>query len=459
MQQLPPSLERAWRKLRQHFQHARAFNVLYLFCSEPKLLALLQARCAEYLQLHVRTQSIIKPTDIAGLSESLALVLESANDHGARAVRAPVWLDWSAFGSVDNEPALAAALTKLNASRSALETRFQRLLIVALPEHSMRVLGAAAPDMWHIRTLTETLVSSPDELASWLDSQARPTPLAETHDGVTLLEADYPTTYRLWLEAQSLATTDEARAQLPLWVADQAIRELLTQGALAQAADVAEDMRDIAQSRQNTRDLSVSWEKLGDIAHARDRLDGADSAYRESKTLRDTLYRAQATPENTRDLSVSWNKLGDIAYARGRLDEADSAYRESKTLRDTLYRAQATPENTRDLSVSWNKLGDIAHARGRLDEARVAYRAACALWQQLQASAGEQRDTLRGEAIVLERLASVLSEPEQQNERRAALAAAAQHWLRLATAFSDESEFAESLVRVRALLDALDATD
>ena len=169
------------------------------------------------------------------------------------------------------------------------------------------------------------------------------------------------------------------------------------------------------------------------------------------------IYRAQATPENTRDLSVSWERLGDIARARSRLDEAEQAYSEGKKLAEQLYRAQATPENTRDLWVSWERLGDIARARSRLDEAEAAYRAAVELWRKLQQDFGENQDSVRGEAVVLERLASVLNAPTQRQDKIEVLSRAASHWLRLMTAFPGDTEFGESEARVRAQLETMRA--
>ena len=499
MQQLPPSLERPWRKLRQHFQHARAFNVLYLFCSEPALVGALLERAEDYLQLRVRRQIVIQPREARALTESLDQLIASADDAGALAIRAPVWLDWSAFGSARDEDALATALTRLNATRGALETRFRRLLIVVLPENAMRLLGATAPDMWHIRTLTETLRSAPEEVEHLANQDSTaPAPLGGGR-GIALVETDYPSPYKLWLEAERSATTVDERAALPLWVGQDALTALLERGALEQAAHLADNLRALAAERQNTRDLSVSWNKLGDVARARNLLDEAETAYGEGKALADDLYRAQPTPENTRDLWVSWNKLGDVARARNRLDEAEAAYREGKALADTLYRAQPTPQNTRDLSISWNKLGEVAHTRNRLDEAEAAYREgkvlretlhrtqptpestrdlsiswerlgdvararnrldeaetayaeAIALWRILQSEAGENRDTVRGEAVVLERLASVLGNESDRHQTVDTLSRAEAIWLRLATAFPDEPEFSESLIRVRAEL-------
>ena len=56
-------------------------------------------------------------------------------------------------------------------------------------------------------------------------------------------------------------------------------------------------------------------------------LPGALQAYTESKNIRDKL--AAADPGNAgwqRDLSVSWNFIGNVAVAQGELDKALKAY-------------------------------------------------------------------------------------------------------------------------------------
>ncbi|MDQ0314948.1 tetratricopeptide repeat protein [Amorphus orientalis] len=86
---------------------------------------------------------------------------------------------------------------------------------------------------------------------------------------------------------------------------------------------------------------------------------------------------AAADPANTewqRDLSVSRNKIGDVARARGRLDDAATAYEEGRQIAERL--AAADPTNTysqRDLLVGLIKIGDVATARGRLDDAAITY--------------------------------------------------------------------------------------
>ncbi|MFF3208373.1 tetratricopeptide repeat protein [Streptomyces sp. NPDC002962] len=71
-----------------------------------------------------------------------------------------------------------------------------------------------------------------------------------------------------------------------------------------------------------------------------------------------------------RDLSISYNQLGDLARASGQAHEAERLYRQSLTIPARL--AQAEPGNTeyaRDLSISYERLGSMDLDEGRTLEA------------------------------------------------------------------------------------------
>ena len=135
------------------------------------------------------------------------------------------------------------------------------------------------------------------------------------------------------------------------------------------------------------RDLSVSFNKLGDVAVAQGRLDDAARAYGDGLAIHKKL--AASDPGNTewqRDLSVSFDRLGNVAVAQGTLDEAARAYGDALAIRKKL--AARDPGNTewqRDLSVSYNKLGDMAVAQGKLDEAERVYGDGLAIPKKLAA--------------------------------------------------------------------------
>ena len=159
------------------------------------------------------------------------------------------------------------------------------------------------------------------------------------------------------------------------------------------------------------RDLSVSHERLGDIASAAGDLTTARTSHQAGLDIAQRL--AAADPANTewqRDLSVSHNKLGDIASAAGDLTTARTSYQAGLDIRQRL--AAADPANTqwqRDLSVSHNKLGDIARDAGDLTTARTSYQAGLDIRQRLAAADPANTQWQRDLSVSHERLGDIAS--------------------------------------------------
>ena len=107
---------------------------------------------------------------------------------------------------------------------------------------------------------------------------------------------------------------------------------------------------------------------------AQGNLPEALKSYRDSLAIADRL--AKSDPGNAgwqRDLSVSYNKIGDVLVAQGNLPAALKSYRDALAIFDRL--AKADPGNAgwqRDLSVSYDKIGDVLVAQGNLPEALKA---------------------------------------------------------------------------------------
>ena len=80
------------------------------------------------------------------------------------------------------------------------------------------------------------------------------------------------------------------------------------------------------------------------------------------------------TPEARRDVSVSLDRVGDVARAQGKLGEAETLYREGLDVARTLAGELQTPSARRDVSVSLDRVGDVARAQGKLGEAETLYR-------------------------------------------------------------------------------------
>ena len=90
-----------------------------------------------------------------------------------------------------------------------------------------------------------------------------------------------------------------------------------------------------------------------------------------------SIRLAEQDPSNSgwqRDLSVSYEKVGDVLVVQGNLQEALDAYQQSLKIAKPL--AEQDPSNAewqRNLSVSYEKVGDVLVARSKLQEALDAY--------------------------------------------------------------------------------------
>jgi len=141
----------------------------------------------------------------------------------------------------------------------------------------------------------------------------------------------------------------------------------------SKSLDIAEDLASETGTVEARRDLSVSYNKLGNICQARGKLDEAEEYFSKSLDIRENLASETGTVEARRDLSISYNKLGNICQARGKLDEAEVYFSKSLDIRENLASETGTVEAWRDLSVSYEKLGNICQVRSKLDEAEVYF--------------------------------------------------------------------------------------
>ena len=114
-------------------------------------------------------------------------------------------------------------------------------------------------------------------------------------------------------------------------------------------------------------------------------LPAALTSYQASLAIAERL--AKSDPGNAgwqRDLSVSYNKVGNVEVAQGNLTEALASYQASLAIRERL--GKSDPGNAgwqSDLAVSYGKLGDVFAKTGKVDDALQNYRLALAIMERL----------------------------------------------------------------------------
>ena len=85
--------------------------------------------------------------------------------------------------------------------------------------------------------------------------------------------------------------------------------------------------------------------------------------------LRKQLAEESPTIENCRDLSISYNKLGDTSTAEGDLPTARKYYELDLEISKQLAEKVPSPEAWDDLAVSYYKLGILGNSVSSLQKA------------------------------------------------------------------------------------------
>ncbi len=120
------------------------------------------------------------------------------------------------------------------------------------------------------------------------------------------------------------------------------------------------------------RDLSVSYERMGDLERA---LGNGEAARRFFEKALEIAERLAAQEPNRadylRDLSVSYNKMGDLERALGNGEAARRFFEKALEIAERLAAQEPNrADYLRDLSVSYNKMGDLERALGNGEAAR-----------------------------------------------------------------------------------------
>jgi tetratricopeptide (TPR) repeat protein len=257
-----------------------------------------------------------------------------------------------------------------------------------------------------------TYVNEEEALRNWLDAQA----WDEATDLMLALGGSPFAQYQLAVSALATevlqvlppehanfgAIADlEARADLACGFTTKAHRRYLQlAGLLASRAEAEPDRADFQ------RDLSISYNRLGDLARAMGL--GEDAVRLFTQALDIARRLAEAEPGRVdfqRDLSLSYNKLGDLAVAMGRAEEAVRFFSDAL---DTTHRvAETEPDRAelqRDLSVSYERLGDLAVAMGLGEEAVCRFSHALDIRRHLAEAEPDRADLQRDLSVSYERL-------------------------------------------------------
>lgn len=166
---------------------------------------------------------------------------------------------------------------------------------------------------------------------------------------------------------------------------------------------------------QALRDLSVSFNKLGDVA-VRGQLEHAHELYTRGLQIVEPLAGANPADEQfRRDLSVSYNRLGDVLLrlrkpelARGYSERALAVARKQTPALAPGPISGPDSEAVRDLSVSIEKLGDVLRHLNDGPGARALYAESLTLRERLAAGDPDNVQARRDLGVSLGKLGGVL---------------------------------------------------
>jgi len=115
------------------------------------------------------------------------------------------------------------------------------------------------------------------------------------------------------------------------------------------------------------RDLSISYERLGDLMVAVGRGEDAARYFQQSLDIRTRLAdREPDRADYQRDLSISYERLGDLMEAAGRIDDAVSLYERSLPIAVRLAKNELhITRYQQDLHISYRRLTELLKAAGR----------------------------------------------------------------------------------------------
>lgn len=407
---LDESTERSAVNLLRHLEwQAEGFSLVFLFASVGPALQL-----ADWLDQRLRPQGL--PLNRREANDDFARDPEALVDAviaqlGVAAdQRGALWLGLQRHpGDAQWNQARSRFLARLNERRFLLERDLRRPLVLVLPADFRPEARSIAPDLWHVRALSEELRGFGP--ATLIDARSNVAPVPDQAKRDDALPA-----YLEWQRIQDGATADQAF--LP--TAWSACDELLSAGRPGDAEQVA--LRALALARHRsatptdnsaTRNISIALDCIGKVARAQGNWAEAEVAYQESLSLcRQQIERVGATPETLHDLSVSLDNEGDVACSQGEWAQAGAVYRESLALRYQrieLLGGTPTADAVRHISASLDRIGNVAYALGEWTQAEAAYDESLKLNRQLLDRLGATTETLRELAASLDKVGKVAS--------------------------------------------------
>ncbi len=166
---------------------------------------------------------------------------------------------------------------------------------------------------------------------------------------------------------------------------------------------------------ENAHYLSATCNNVGDVLVELQDAGGALASYRRGmEVAEDAAATNPSDARAQRDLSVSYNRIGDSHWYGGRMPEALVHYRKALDIRSTL--ASRDPSNAvfrRDVMSSLNNIGDTLVRMGQHADALANYRRSLEITEALAAADPPNVQARRDLAIAHKNVGAALLESRQ----------------------------------------------
>ena len=149
---------------------------------------------------------------------------------------------------------------------------------------------------------------------------------------------------------------------------------------------ISERLAAESETTEAQRDLSISYERLGDNCTAQGDLSGAKVFYEKCRNICIKLTEKTEDIWSQRELSISYIKLGDICTAQGDLSGAKDYYLKDLAISERLAAESEGTQAKDDLAESYYKIGTF---EGTDRNERIGYlQRAKAIWADLAQATG-----------------------------------------------------------------------
>ncbi len=138
---------------------------------------------------------------------------------------------------------------------------------------------------------------------------------------------------------------------------------------------ICRELAEEVNSQRAWRDLFFNRLLSADLEKNRSAPE-AEARYREALEIALRLENEEGTMENRQNLSLAYNRLGNLQWERGLLTSAREYYGLQLQLDEDLVAEFGGSKNRRELAISYINMGDVCRAAGELQPADEFYRQA-----------------------------------------------------------------------------------